>query len=973
MTKHFLKTKFFCLFCSFLFVSFAAGQEKPQKITGRVIDQLESGIPNATVLIIDSKERIIRSTVTDSKGSFIIVFSNDASLLRIIAPGFTLYEKQINDLKINDLTIRLSITIDAQNVTVSDEKDLPSSQDDGAGSKTFKEKDLDALPDDPDELNSALQALAGTLGGPDGGQIYLDNFSGNQIPPKAVIREIRINQNPFAAENDRFGLGRIEIFTKSGNNKLRGQGFLSFNDEALNSRNPFAPERFPYQDRRYGGNLSGPLGFAGSSYFIDFERRETDDNAIVNATILNENLTFSQIRNVVLTPQKRTNISLKWDSQIDKNNTLIARYSFNDFNFEKAGIGNLNLSSRAYDTTTSEHIIQLSEMSILNPQIINEFRAQYQQTKLETLDPANLPAVLVLDAFIGGGGQAGNSSRNDNRLELQNNTSVYLKKHFLKFGGRLRFTTITDFNKQNFGGTFTFTGGFAPNSDPSETVPISSIERYRRTILFQLMGMTGSQIRALGGGVSQFTISSGLSETKVKQADLGLFIQDEWQIKNNFNFAIGLRYETQSNLRGTYNLAPRAAFAWSFLQNPKRGRYSVIRVGSGIFYDRINENLILQSRRFDGNRLQSFIVTDPVILDQVRFTVNGVANIPSLNLLNQDPSQQLKRSLKEDLTTPYTIQSVLSFEQKLGNLKFDITYLYVRGLQVLRERNINAPLNETANAPRPFGEVGNIWAYESSGQMVQHQIIVNLNEQINKKTSFYAFYVLGNAKNDTDGIGSFPSNQYDLRDEFGRSSTDVRHRAVIGSNLTVWHGIRINPFIIINSGRPFNIISGLDVNRDGLFTDRPSFAVNLNKPSVINTVYGIFDLNPAIGERLIPRNYGNGPSFFSTSLTINKTFVFKPNQDKTEKSQKNQADSKELNNKSNQTESKTSQSNKNVSINFSLAIQNLFNRSNLNNPNGNLSSPIFGQSTSISNAYGVVARNPAAGNRRVTLQVRLSF
>src|SRR6185369_10007446 len=120
-------------------------------------------------------------------------------------------------------------------------------------------KDIDALPDDPDELAAALQALAGPSIGPGGGQIFIDGFSGANLPPKSSIREIRINQNPFAAENDQPS-GRIDILTKPGTDKFRGSLSLNFNDEALNSRNPFAvssAKRSPFQIRQYSGSLSG--------------------------------------------------------------------------------------------------------------------------------------------------------------------------------------------------------------------------------------------------------------------------------------------------------------------------------------------------------------------------------------------------------------------------------------------------------------------------------------------------------------------------------------------------------------------------------------------------------------------------------------------------------------------------------------------------------------------------------------------
>ncbi len=99
-----------------------------------------------------------------------------------------------------------------------------------------------------------------------GGQIYIDGFTDGRLPPKSSIREVRINSNPLSAEYDRIGFRRIELFTKPGTDNFRGQRFFNFNDESLNSRNPFADSSAPYQSRQFGGNVSGPLS-KKSSFF----------------------------------------------------------------------------------------------------------------------------------------------------------------------------------------------------------------------------------------------------------------------------------------------------------------------------------------------------------------------------------------------------------------------------------------------------------------------------------------------------------------------------------------------------------------------------------------------------------------------------------------------------------------------------------------------------------------------------------
>ena len=180
---------------------------------------------------------------------------------------------------------------------------------------------------------------------------------------------------------------------------------------------------------------------------------------------------------------------------------------------------------------------------------------------------------------------------------------------------------------------------------------------------------------------------------------------------------------------------------------------------------------------------------------------------------------QTIRRVAPNLRAPYTMETAFSVERQLPhNVTMSVSYIGARTLHVLRSRNINAPLPGTS--VRPLGNVGNIFQYESSGRLNQNQLIVNFNTRLSPKFSMFGNYVLNFANGDTDGVNTFPANQYDLSREYGRSSIDVRHRFTLGGNISGLPGkIRLSPFIIANSGRPFNITTGRDTNGDTLFTD----------------------------------------------------------------------------------------------------------------------------------------------------------
>jgi hypothetical protein len=228
---------------SFAFISFilllissSASAQQNGSLSGQVFDSLGAVVVGANVIAVDANAKE-KSAVTNKDGEFNINgLAPGKYIVRVVAPKFGLYEQA--DVEIaagqkQELTIALTVEAVNENVDINAGGQVDNDPNNSAGTTVLKERDLEALPDDPEELESALQALAGPGAGPNGGQIYIDGFTGGRIPPTDAIREIRINQNPFSAEYDRLGFGRIEILTKPGSDRWRGTGFINFNDEAL--------------------------------------------------------------------------------------------------------------------------------------------------------------------------------------------------------------------------------------------------------------------------------------------------------------------------------------------------------------------------------------------------------------------------------------------------------------------------------------------------------------------------------------------------------------------------------------------------------------------------------------------------------------------------------------------------------------------------------------------------------------------
>jgi hypothetical protein len=994
-------------------------QERAGSLRGQVLDELGGAIVGASVTVVDAKG-VEKSVVTNNAGTYTVNgLAPGKYTVRAVNTGFAISDTpdvEVTSGKQAQFDIILKVAIEEQKVTVAaDNRELSTEPENNAGAVVLKGADLDALPDDPDDLAAALQALAGPSAGPNGGQIFVDGFTGGRLPPRSSIREIRINSNPFSAEYDRLGFGRIEILTKPGTDRFRGQASFNFNDDALNSRNPFSAssKRPPIQTRQYGGNFSGPISKKKASFFVDFDKRDVDDEALIVAQVLDANNNIVGFAASAPTPSRRTTFSPRIDYQINPNNTLIFRYGYTK-NTRVIGVGGFSLPSRAYDTESSENNIQVTETAILSKTIVNETRFQFErQTSVQNADNS-IPTIEVQDAFTGGGSQVGQSHTDTTNLELTNNTSFALHNHALKAGGRLRWVEISQVSPQNFGGTFTFFGGgFAPvldaNDQPTGAIDaITSIERYRRTQVFLAQGLTGAEIRALGGGASQFRLSSGNPESKVRQWDFGGFVQDDWKVRPNLTLSLGLRYENQDNIGSNLNFAPRLGFAWS--PGGPRSK-TVLRGGYGIFYDRVSENLTMTAERLNGVNQQQFTVQNPDFFPL----------IPTPDQLIAFAVPGTVYRLSDSLQAPYTMQGVFSVERQLPrNMTVAASYINVRTLHVLRTLPLDAPLPGTfipgviGSGVRPLNcadfispdvnpsTTCNIFEYDSSGRYNQNQFIVNFNSRFNRNITMTAYYVLAKAKSDTDGVGSIPADPYNLNLDYGRASGDIRHRFVMTGNVRAPWGISLNPFVIIQSGRPFNITLGRDLNGDTFNLERPALApagANCDDPNIRCTPYGNFKLTFGPGDVMIPRNFAEGPGSTTVNLRVSKTWNFGSEHGAA-------ANANDQQNRDRQRSTMMGggmagargpsgpggprggdrggfggpggfggggASSSRYSLTFSLNFQNILNHTNLANPVGNLGSGLFGESTSTAGGFGGFGAAPAAYNRRIDAQIRFSF
>lgn len=944
-------------------------------LRGHIVDPSGALIPGAKVTVLNATGKVVASATANSAGAYEVNgLTPGTYVVQAEFNGFAPFQSQgiaLGAGQSKRVDITMAIQVAQQNVVVTD--DTPTVNVEASGNTNaivLKGKDLDALSDDPDELSNELQALAGPSAGPNGGQIFIDGFSGGQLPPKSAIREIRINQNPFSAEYDRIGYGRIEIFTKPGTDKLHGRFFGMGNDKSFNTGNPFTQTIPSYYSYQFNGTLSGPIS-KNASFFVSAERRNignVDAWLIPDAVLPDGTGMYTNVGPYAVSlpnTRIRNNVSGRVDWQLGAKNTLTVRYGF----WSEGETGDLNsgsLPSASYHESNTDHTVQASDAYVINDHIVNETRLQYERMNSNEYPDSTERTVQAEGDFTAGGSSAQESRDHTTRLELQNLTTMTEGKHSIEFGTRLRDYLDANFTNNNYNGTFRF----------------STASDYLNMANGLASGETFDQLVAQGYGPITASFTAGPESATASTFDAALWFQDDWKVNQRFTFSSGMRWESQNHIADHDDWAPRVSLAYALDGGKGKQPKTVLRAGFGIFYDRLPGSDLLSVHHYQ--------LQDKIVLNNPNCS-STASSLDSIDLstcssgagANSSQNEPVHYQIDPTYHSPYTSQLGASIERQVTKTATaTVTYLHSFGPHQLVTTNANQ-LNPTTGTYPINAAGGYIYQFTPEAVFKENQIITSVNATITKNLSVVGFYTLAFANSD-GGAGSNASNAYNLSQDYGPATFNSRNQIFSMANYNGPWGLRFNPFLIAQSGKPFNITLPTDPLND-FYNQRPTFATaSTPAQDRYATPYGAMDIAALPGEQLIPANLGVGPASVAFNLRISRGFGFGP-----------------------ETSGPTGGGgygggggrghggppggslgpgglgggpgamhgmfgggpNRKYSITFSAQALNLFNNVNYGGPNGTLGTPRFLESNTL--AGGIFSSGSAS--RRVFLQAIFSF
>jgi hypothetical protein len=804
-------------------------------LSGQVVDGTGAAVPGATVEARQQERNEAWDALSDERGRFAFLYLPVGPYqVTVTAPGFTRRTVPVT-LTIGQ-NIDLSIALDVGPLTASVAVEGAASPLDirrTQAAETILPAEVDALPlNGRNYLDLALLApgvsrtvqrnterFAETSAVPGTGisvagqrnlanTFIVDGLSANDDAAglagtyfaEDVIREFQVVTSGGIAEFGRASSGIVNIVTKSGSNDIHARAYGYFRDDALDARNPLAARKDPLSQQQYGLTLSGPLVQDRSFLFGNVERTDSSRTGVITI----EPAAIAPINGVLAaagypgepvatgefsTGYDTTNLFLRADHALSGDQRLTARYSLYDVNSPNArNVGGLNAVSRGTRLDSRDQTVAANLLSSVSGTAFNELRGQFTRSRL-TAPPNDLlgPAVNIAGVASFGTATSSPTARDLDLVELSDSFTLQRGAHLMKLGGAFLYERLSIDFPGALQGVYTFS-----------SLPAFLAGRY---INFQQAFGEPSQFQTSPNAVA--------------------FVQDEWHPQHGLTVNAGVRYDVQglaSPVRtDTDNVSPRLGVAWS----PADGR-TVIRGSAGFYFDRVPLRAVSNALQRSGTKYQTALLS---------FEQPGAPVFPAV--LPEFPAGILTNvtTIDRGIESGVSRQAHVQVERQLGrSVSVSAGYLHLTGRQIIMSRNINVPTLSAEDAAvlgvpnlgRPDPRVANNAQYQSIGISAYDGFTVALFSRASRIGTIRASYTLSKALDDAgNAFFSSPQNNFDVRDDYGLSDNDQRHRVVVSGTTPTLAGFDVAYLVGYASAPPFNVQTGTDRNNDTNVNDRP--------------------------------------------------------------------------------------------------------------------------------------------------------
>jgi hypothetical protein len=844
-------------------------------LSGLVFDQSGAVLPGATVTAKSTDTAFERAVVSDAAGRYAIpalppgLYSVTATLKGFAPERVDNVAVALGETARLSMTLRIAAT--EEQVTVVG---APASAGIGqtAVATAVSERQIETLPTNgrnfvafslitpfantdrtPKQGASSSSGLifAGQRGRSN--NITVDGLDNNDSMTGSVratfsqeaVQEFQVVANSYSAEFGKALGGVVNIITRSGGNRLAGNAFYYFRDEALNAKehfeefdpagHPLNQAKAPYSQSQFGGTLGGPIRRDQSFFFLGAERLRVRANNFVNiddtTPVIAGGTNYGTLVDIleregfpiaighVPYRVESDQILAKVDTTLTQAHRLSVRFNWADLLDENAEPwGGLVAHSAGAYLDSRDLMGGASLSSSFSSRFLNELRflvANREQTVM-SFDPVCSGAcdqndeggpALALGAILAGRQPMTPQPRDTRRYQVVDTLTRIAGRHGLKAGIDVSYLDVRSLSlPQAFGGRYLF---------------------------------TTNQALALGRPFAYVQGYGNPSEAGVT-TDLSLFAEDEWRAWERLTLKLGVRYQNQfwPQMTGhggkppydwpadNNNVAPRLAASWSPFKNNKTSVESTY----GVFYD---------------NHIAAIwgvpaLITGTADHERIRIVPApgswAAWNTPGRKLPEPTtPYPSVSVTLDPRLKTPYAHHASVGLDHRLtGGLTLSARFVYVRGVDQVGTIEYNPVINASGSRPQDVngpGTSASVSQYTSWADSWYRGLTLSVRKRFGGRSEFLALYTLSKAEDlatdyafslpQDNGFGPNPADPAGLPLGFnpmlerGLSLQDQRHRFVLsGSYLARW-GITFSGIVTIGSGRPYNITAGTDLNGDG--------------------------------------------------------------------------------------------------------------------------------------------------------------